>query len=179
MPVHKPGRVLLHHIPLAFVRNRVAGGGRKGVDVAIALVPFIDFLIVLVVFLLMSFGSRELVAQVPDLKMPEARNTVLLEEAPIISVSTRVVTLNGSRVADTATLAQNPTVERIDALVQNLETAKRNWALLRPNQDFPGMVILQCDHQVDFRVIKKLMFSAAQAGYPNISFAVNKGGTRQ
>jgi len=57
MPIHKPDRVLLHHIPLKFVRNRVAGGSRKSLDTSIPLVPFIDFLITLVVFLLSSFSA--------------------------------------------------------------------------------------------------------------------------
>jgi biopolymer transport protein ExbD len=35
-------------------------------------------------------------------------------------------------------------------------------------------VILQADVSIDFRVIKKLMFSASQAGYANVSFAVNR-----
>ena len=38
------------------------------------------------------------------------------------------------------------------------------------------MVIIQADHEVDFRVIKKVMFSIAQAGFPNMSFAVNGTG---
>ena len=41
---------------------------------------------------------------------------------------------------------------------------------------FPGMVILQADQKIDYRVIKKVMFSAAQAGYANVSFAVNRRG---
>ena len=53
MAIAKPGKVLLHKIPLHFVHEKVAGGGKKGVDQSIPLVPFIDFLITLVVFLLM------------------------------------------------------------------------------------------------------------------------------
>ncbi|HEY8428294.1 MAG TPA: hypothetical protein VIL20_07965, partial [Sandaracinaceae bacterium] len=60
--------------------------------------------------------------------------------------------------------------------VQDLETLKRNWSILHPNEQFSGTVILQADRGVDFRVIKKVMFSAAQAGYTNVSFAVNQGG---
>ena len=37
-----------------------------------------------------------------------------------------------------------------------------------------GTVILQADTSIDFRVIKKVMISSAQAGYSNISFAVNR-----
>ena len=34
--------------------------------------------------------------------------------------------------------------------------------------------MLQADVSIDFRVIKKIMFSASQAGYANVSFAVNR-----
>jgi biopolymer transport protein ExbD len=174
MAIAKPGKVLLHKIPLHFVHEKVAGGGKKGVDQSIPLVPFIDFLITLVVFLLMSFSaSGELVAQQPSITMPTADHTSPLEVAPIISIDDRAVTLDGTRVADAATLAANADVSRIEQLIQNLNTLKQNWQVLHPGDEFPGMVIIQADVNVDFRVIKKVMFSIAQAGFPNISFAVN------
>ncbi len=177
MPIHAPGRVLLHHIPLKFVHDRVAGGGRRAVDVSIALIPFIDFLITLVVFLLTSFSaSGELLAQRPNLVMPNASNTVDLEIAPIVAIDPQVVTLDNRRMADTPTLASNAQLERIEQLVQDLETLRRNWSVLHPREPFPGTIILQADRNVDFRVVKKVMFSAAQAGYTNVSFAVNQGG---
>src|SRR5690349_6596993 len=121
MPIKRPGRVLLHHIPLKFVKNRVAGGGRRSVDAQIVLVPFIDFLITLVVFLLTSFSATgELLAQQPNLRMPDASNVVDLEISPIVAVNPQVVTLDGLRVGDTQTLAASPQVERIEQLVQNL-----------------------------------------------------------
>lgn len=179
MTIHSPGKVLLHHIPLKFVHDRVAGGGKKSVDVAIALVPFIDFLITLVVFLLTSFSaSGELLAQRPNLVMPTATNTGNLETAPIIAIDPQVVTLDNRRMADTQTLASTPTLERIEQLVGDLETMRRNWSVLHPREPFAGAVILQADRNVDFRVIKKVMFSAAQAGYTNIHFAVNQGAGR-
>ena len=58
----------------------------------------------------------------------------------------------------------------------DLETLKRNWSILQPGRPFPGNVILQADIDIDFRVIKKVMFSAAQAGYANVSFAVESTG---
>ena len=175
MPVNKPGRVLLREVPLAFVSKKVTGHGRKGTNADIPLIPFIDFLIVLVVFLLISFSaSGELLAQKPNLTMPKAANVVQLEIAPVIAVDSIVVTLDGRRMADTASLAADPKVERIEQLIQDLETLKRNWSILHPQEPFPGQVVMQADVATDFRVIKKLMFSAAQAGYANVSFAVNR-----
>lgn len=176
MPIKRPSRVLLHHIPLKFVHSRVAGGGRKSVDIPIALVPFIDFLIVLVVFLLMSFDATGAIQAQPGMTLPRAENTDVLKMAPIISIGQQIVTLDGRRMADTASLAATPEVTRIEALVQDLETLRRNWSILHANEPFLGTVILQADQQVDFRVIKKVMFSAAQAGYGNISFAVSAAG---
>lgn len=177
MPIKRPEKELLHHVPLKFVRSRVAGGGRKSMNTEIPLVPFIDFLITLVVFLLSSFSaSGELLSQRPNLVMPNASNAVDLELAPIVAIDSRVVTLDGRRMADTPTLAASAGLERIDALVNDLETMHRNWSILHPRDPFPGTVIIQADRDVDMRVVKKVMFSAAQAGYANISFAVNRTG---
>ena len=177
MPIKRPEKELLHHVPLKFVRNKVTGGGRKSVDTAIPLIPFIDFLITLVVFLLSSFSaSGELLSQRPNLVMPSASNAVSLELAPIVAIDARVVTLDGRRMADTATLASQAGLERIEQLVNDLETMHRNWSILHPRDPFPGTVIIQADRDIDFRVVKKVMFSAAQAGYSNISFAVNQTG---
>jgi biopolymer transport protein ExbD len=177
MAIHKPGRVLLHHVPLKFVRKKVSGGARKAADHEIPLVPFIDFLITLVVFLLTSFSaSGELLAQQPNLKMPDAQHVVDLEIHPIIAINPDVITLDGRRMADTPTLAADARVERQENLISDLETMKRNWSILHPSEPFSGVVIMQADVSIDFRVIKKIMFSASQAGYSNISFAVNRTG---
>lgn len=179
MPIHQPGKVLLKHVPLEFVAKKVSGHGSKAVDVSIPLVPFIDFLIVLVVFLLISFSaSGELLAQKANLTMPKAANVVDLEPNPVVAIDTVTITLDGRRMADTATLASDPKVERIEPLIQDLETLKRNWSILHPTEPFPGQVVLQADVSIDYRVIKKIMFSTAQAGYSNVSFAVNRSGEK-
>jgi biopolymer transport protein ExbD len=175
MPIGKPGKVLLRSVPLKFVSKKVTGHGRKSTNTDIPLIPFIDFLIVLVVFLLISFSSSgELLAQKPNLTMPKAGNVVNLDIAPIIAIDPIVVTLDGRRMADTATLAADPKVERIEQMIQDLETLKRNWSILHPQEPFPGQVVLQADVSIDYRVIKKIMFSSSQAGYANVSFAVNR-----
>ena len=175
MAIQKPQPELLYHIPLRFVRNRVAGHSRKSVDHQIPLVPFIDFLIVLVIFLLMSFSaSGELIAQQPTITMPAAANTAKIEISPIVAIDNRVITLDGTRVADTQTLAANAQVDRIEPLIQGLEAEKRKWETIHPSEPFAGQVIIQADRNIDFRVVKKIMFSAAAAGYGNVSFAVNQ-----
>ena len=175
MPIRKPGKVLLRNVPLEFVSKKVTGHGAKPMNADIPLVPFIDFLIVLVVFLLMSFSaSGELLAQKPSIVMPKAANVVDLGTAPVIAIDAVVVTLEGRRMADSASLGANAKIERIEPLIADLETMKRNWSILHPQDPFTGQLIVQADQAIDFRIIKKIMFSAAQAGYGNITFAVNR-----
>ena len=163
MAIKRPEPELLRNIP------------RKSVDHQIPLIPFIDFLIVLVIFLLMSFSaSGELVAQQPTITMPDAENTQQIEISPIIAVDERVITLDGTRVADTQTQGQSAQVDRIEPLIQGLEAEKRKWETIHPSEPFAGQVIVQADRNIDFRVVKKVMFSAASAGYGNVSFAVNQ-----
>ncbi len=177
MAIKRPGKVLLSKVQLKFVRSKVGGGGGKSVNHDIPLVPFIDLLIAVVIFLLSSFSaSGELLAQKPNLKMPDAKNVVDLEVFPIIAIDPDVVTIDGLRVADTRTLAGEARVERIEPLVQALETKKRNWSILRPTEPFAGAVVVQADKATDFRVIKKVMLSVPQSGYPNVNFAVNRTG---
>lgn len=175
MPIQQPGRVLLRDVPLSFVARRSSGHGAKSVNVEIPLIPFIDLQICLVVFLLMSFSSTgELVTQRADLRVPQAEHTQPLEPAPVLSVDASTVVLDGRRVADTTSLAADPRVERIEPLIELLETLKRNWSVLHPRDEFPGALTVQADMSIDYRVIKKLMFAAAQAGYPNVRFAVTE-----
>jgi biopolymer transport protein ExbD len=175
MPIHQPSKVLFRNLPLSFVARRTGGQAAKSVNLEIPLIPFIDLQICLVVFLLMSFSSTgELVAQRNGLHIPNADNTQPLEAAPVLVVDAATVILDGRRVADTGTLAADPRIERIEPLIALLETLKRNWNVLHPREEFPGALIMQADVSIDYRVIKKLMFAAAQAGYPNVRFAVTQ-----
>lgn len=175
MAIHKPEPVLLHEVKPRFVNKRVTGHARKALNHEIPLIPFIDFLIVLVIFLLMSFSaSGELVAQQASIDMPKAENTEQIELSPVIAIDARVIALDGERVADTATQAMSPDVDRIEPLIQGLEAEREAWTSIHAAEEFPGQVIIQADRAIDFRVIKKVMFSASLAGYGNISFAVNQ-----
>lgn len=168
MSIHAPGPRLLASSPFSFMRS--LGRGKKKVDATIALIPFIDFLTVVVVFLLMSFsasGEGPLTAELPSALHGEA-----LEAAPIVTVDGTSVSIDGRRMAATADLAQGASIERVEALVQDLETQRANWPMLHPHQAFEGRVIVQASRDVDFRVLRKVLFSVSQAGYGGVSLAV-------
>ena len=53
-------------------------------------------------------------------------------------------------------------------------TLKNNYKLLHPSEEFPGTVIVQADKGVDFKVVKKVLYTCSVAGYRNVNFAVNE-----
>jgi biopolymer transport protein ExbD len=112
--------------------------------------------------------------------LPEAMNFKDLEQAPIVAVSRESVTLDGRQVADSAELNKENTADwKINDLYDQLVTLKNNYKLLHPSDEFKGLVIVQADKNVDFKVIKKVMYSCGTAGYQNVNFAVQqkaKGG---
>ena len=46
--------------------------------------------------------------------------------------------------------------------------------MTHPDENFPGELILQVDQFVDFKIIKKVIYSAGVAGYTNLMFAVTR-----
>ena len=141
----------------------------------------VDMLTILVVFLLQTFSaSGELLSVSKNIVLPEAQNFKDLERAEVISISKDAVTLGGRPVANAEELNKENTVDwKITDLHDQLVTLKNNYKLLHPSEEFPGTVILQADKGVDFKVVKKVLYTCAVAGYKNTNFAVNersKGG---
>jgi len=177
--INKPGPHLRHEVPLKFASK--GGHGGRNVYAELNLTSMVDMLTILVVFLLQTFSaSGELLVVSKNIVLPEATNFKDLERAPVIGVSHDSVTLDGRPVADSTELNKENTVDwKITDLHDQMVTLKNNFKLLHPSENFNGTVIVQADKSVDFKVIKKVMYTCAVAGYNNVNFAVNqksKGG---
>jgi biopolymer transport protein ExbD len=175
MPIHAPHSRLYSGVHLEVVSKRLTQGGRKSVYEALNLVAYIDMMTMLVIFLLMSFSATgELVFVQKNLVLPKAQNWTELERAPVISVTPEVVTLDGEQVASGEELLRDSTTgdAKITELHDMLVTAKNNYKILHPGEDFLGTLIVQSDKDVAFQALKKVLYTAAVAGYMNVNFAV-------
>lgn len=173
MPVSKPGKRLLHHIPLKFVQKRVAGGGHKSVNADLNLTSMIDYLVITVVFLLSNFGSQQQVQSSANLEIPEVGHADNLRSAPIVSISDQSILLDGQRIATPSEVRS--ATDRIDRLFERLEQARRDFPALHPNQNFEGDIVFQIDRRIDWQVIKNVARTCAAAGFVRLNFAVTKG----
>ena len=170
--INKPGPRLGHQVPLKFAGK--GGHGKKSAYADLNLTSMVDMLTILVVFLLQTFSaSGELLVVSKNIVLPDAANYKDLEAAPIIGIAKDTVTLDGSPVADGAELAKDSGDWKIPDLHDKLVTLKNNYKLLHPSEEFKGQVIVQADKLIDFKIVKKVMYSCTLAGYANVNFAVN------
>ncbi len=170
MTIHHPGRRLMHAIPLKFVQKKVTGGGGRSTNASLSLTSMIDFLVVTVVFLLITFSASGETAMPKGLKLPDAENTLDMIDAPIVSITGSLILVDGNAAGNTRAIEDTKRLQRIDELFNLLKQKREFWKQLHPGKEFPGVVILQIDQDVQAIVVKSVFQTAAFAGYPNVSF---------
>src|SRR5262245_58882075 len=172
--VHQPGKRLMHKVPLKFVWEKVMGHGARGVNSNLNLTSYIDFLLVTVIFLLMSFSASGEIGVDKNVKLPKAENVEDIIDAPMVAVNGNQVLVDGVQAGSTRAIEELGRLQKIDELFNVLRSKRELWKQVQPNKPFPGVCILQVDASVPALVVKSVFQTAAFAGYPNVSFMVGK-----
>ena len=175
MPIVQPGK----RPAKRFEKSRLLGGkmtrGRKGVNAELNVVPMVDMMTMLVIFLLQQFSSTgEVLYMQKDIKLPDARHGQMIELAPVVAISTHEVVVTGQKVADIADMDRDSGYLNIPTLEERLRDEKKRWDFLHqsdPSKKWDGIVNIQADKKVPFRIVKRVMYSCGVAGYFNINFA--------
>jgi biopolymer transport protein ExbD len=166
----------MHHIPLKFVQKKVAGGGGRALNQEIPLIPFIDFLLCIVLFLLASFSATGELPVDKNVKLPNAQNVIDMTDAPMVAVTGTQILVDGHPAGSTRVVEEANRLQRIDELFNVLKNKRELWKQLNPGKEFPGVVILQVDRKVPALVVKSVFQTAAFAGFPSVSFMVGRMG---
>jgi biopolymer transport protein ExbD len=184
MAIKKPESHLGHASPRL---KKAVGHGKKATYASLNLTPMIDMFVMMIIFLLMTFSaSGEIIMVQKDIKLPDATQFTQLEQAEVIAITSPegdprggVVTLSGRDVATVRELVESESPDwKIPRLTEELETFKHNCKLLHPDdaEQMCTFVIVQSDKKVEFKALKKIMYSAGLAGYSNINFAIKERG---
>lgn len=187
MSVHAPGRVNLGGLGLrrgglgravarALPSSAPLGAGRKKLIASISMTSMIDVLVVMTVFLLLTFQANGECGCTRDLsQLPPAINVSDILDAPMVSVAANsAMLLDGNVVASSEELAAaHGHVTRIDGLFNVLRQKHEMAKQLRPGKEPPTHVILAIDGDVPASVVKSVVMTAARSGYPSIDFMVH------
>ena len=171
--IKQPGRRLMHHVPLKFVQKKVSGGGSRNPNAPLNLTAFIDFLITILVFLLMSFSASGEIPVDKNTRLPSAENTVDMVDAPMVAITGTQIMVDGTNAGSTRAIEEAGRLMKVDELHSVLKNKRELWKQLNPGKTFPGVVVLQVDKRVPALVVKSVFQTAAFAGYPNVSFMVS------
>jgi biopolymer transport protein ExbD len=179
-PISVPGRRLLSHLPLEFVTKKVSGGGHKSVNHEIPLIPFIDFLLCIVLFLLASFSASGELPIDKSVRLPSADNVEDMTQAPMIAVAGQMILVDGIPAGTTRPVKEANRMQKLDELFNLLKGRREVFKQINPGKEFHGIAVLQVDREVEAVIVKSVFQTAALAGYPNVSFMVkNRGGGKK
>jgi biopolymer transport protein ExbD len=181
MPIVAPGK----RPAKRFEKSRILGGkishGRKGTNAELNVVPMVDMMTMLVIFLLQQFSATgEVLYMQKDIKLPDANHGQLIEVAPVIAISGSEIAVTGVKVADVADLDRDSGYLNIPGVEERLRDEKKRWDFIHqqdPDKKWDGAVNIQADKAVPFRIVKRVMYSCGVAGYFNVNFAALDAGS--
>jgi len=135
-----------------------------------ALVPFIDMMTILVVFLLAHTADVDILPNTKNIHIPQSLSERKPGATVVVMVTTDSVYVDGALVGSVADVVNSPTVFQPlrDALA-----AKNKLELGGQNTDIAKReVTIMGDKNTPYSVLKKIMLSASDAEYGKVSFAV-------
>src|SRR5512147_1327758 len=120
MPIVQPGKRPARRLQGSKVFGGKLGGGRKSLNADLNVVPMVDMMTMLVIFLLQQFSATgEILYMQKDIKLPDARHGQIIEVAPVVAISAAQVVVSGQKVADVGELDRDagavipPLVEKL------------------------------------------------------------------
>src|SRR5437660_3298778 len=174
MAIVTPGIRPCDRIERSRVFSKKFTRGKKYGYASLTLTSLVDVMTIVVIFLLMNFSANgEVLYMSKDIKLPDAYHGAMLERAPVISVSADAVTFDGKMLLMTADMEKGD-VLNVPELEDALREEKRRYEQIHandPDHPFRGLVNVQADRRIPFKVIKRVMFACNQSGFGNISFA--------
>ncbi len=138
-----------------------------------ALVPFIDMLMMLVVFLLLHSSDVEILPNTKNITIPQSVAEIKPRETVVVMVTTEDVLVNGRLVAKIAELRGNDANLIIEPLRLALKEQSDTSLRTASQEDLADREItIMGDKGTPFSVLKRVMATATAADYGKVSLAV-------
>ena len=147
---------------------------RKHQDSHMALVPFIDMLTMLVVFLLLHSSDVEILPNTKNITIPQSIADLKPHETVVIMVTKDDLLVNGRSVGKTAEVASMPADKMIIPLLADALKAQADVVLRQTSEEAvkDREVTIMGDKNTPFSVLKRVMATATAADYGKVSLAV-------
>jgi biopolymer transport protein ExbD len=177
MSVKTPGRRAGSGIALRQVKRNIQTKTSRSLSASLNLTSMVDFMSVIVIFLLMNFSADgDLSQNAADIVPPEASAAEELKRLPIIAISENEITLEGVRVESSRAVLAADDDYTLPRLAEALKREQDNFKAIRKGEEFKGEIIIQADEKIPYKLIRRVFGAAARAGYGNIAYMVRMAG---
>jgi biopolymer transport protein ExbD len=133
----------------------------------------VDMFTILIFFLLSNTGGVETLASPRAIKLPESMSQKAPKETVLVVVTGTEI-LVGGRVVSSVAEAMNVDGDMIQPLKAELDVQVSRQVILKENEADSKRVTIMGDKDIPYRLLRKVMFTAARAGYTDVSFAVRE-----
>jgi biopolymer transport protein TolR len=149
-------------------RHRARAGLRASGSVN--LISMMDILTVLLLFLLKSYSAGgEVMVPQPGVKLPESTAEEQPRQSLIVAIDGDAIKLGTERIASVAEVTASPE-PNIPALAERLPAAAH--APAGGAAEAGTVVTIQGDRNIEYALLRKVMYTLSQGGYGNVSLAV-------
>ncbi|WP_428425101.1 ExbD/TolR family protein [Methylibium sp.] len=154
------------------LQKRAERKARNHTGLDMNLVSLIDIFTILIFFLMSSTGV-EVLSTARAVKLPESTSDKTPHETVIVTVSGADILVGGRKVA---TVAEALGVEGdlIAPLKAELDLQAGKEVLRKENEAQSKTVTIMGDKDIPYRLLRKVMYTAARANFSDVSFAVTQ-----
>jgi biopolymer transport protein TolR len=150
------------------LRRNTRHGKRGRGHGALALIPMIDMLTILVVYLLVHTADLEILPNSRSIAIPLSSSDQKPRETTVVMVTRDMLYVNGEPVLSVAELGAAP-----DPVVEALRAALgRQAAGVIAESEARREVTVMAEKSLPYSVLRKIVASSSAAEYTKVSFAV-------
>lgn len=152
---------------------------RMAKESKLSLVSLMDIFTILVFFLMFNASDVQVLQTDKSVSLPESTADTAARETLVLLVNARDILLQGKKMADVQQVL-NQQQEIIPALEQELLYQKKRTKVIAadpqadPLAEPARAITIMGDQAIPYSLLKKIMQTCAQAGYTDISLAVEQ-----
>lgn len=149
---------------------------RKPREMSLQITSMIDVFTILLVFLLKSYSTEGHLVHIAEaIRLPTSTASLEVHPAVAVAFNNEALYLDGELLVDDVgplVASDEMTIEPLRRALEERAARVREIAEKNPSVVFTGEIVLQGDREIPFRLLKKIIYTAGQAGYVNQSLAV-------
>ena len=137
------------------------------------LVSLIDVFTILIFFLLSNSGGVETLPSPKAVKLPESVAQTQPRDTVVVVISGTEIIVDGRKVANVADVIDTPD-DMIEGLKAELDLQANRQVIRKENEAKGRTLTIMGDKDIPYRLLRKIMYTSAQANFSDVSFAVRQ-----